>query len=101
MGLHRFNGLDFRTMFVFCPHTLLEQQKAESDIKAKLDELSNITEMTAKFHSFNDWMENQDNKYIKGHLLPAWKSFYVKYMSYQQKGILYTPDVYDFFLKSL
>lgn len=91
------------SIFVLCLFFVLipywNSKKAESDIKAKLDELSNITEMTAKFHSFNDWMENQDNKYIKGHLLPAWKSFYVKYMSYQQKGILYTPDVYDFFFE--
>ncbi|MCW3791536.1 hypothetical protein OM416_08090 [Paenibacillus sp. LS1] len=91
------------SIFVLCLFFVLipywNSKKAESDIKAKLEELSNITEMTAKFHSFNDWMENQDNKYIKGHLLPAWKSFYVKYMSYQQKGILYTPDVYDFFFE--
>lgn len=74
-------------------------KKAESIIRAKLDELSNLTDTTTKFQTYNDWMENQSNKYIKEHLFISWKSFYGKYMSYQQKGILYTPDVYDFFFE--
>ncbi|WP_418038787.1 hypothetical protein [Paenibacillus xylanilyticus] len=84
-------------MFVLLPYRT--SKKAESDIKAKLDELSTIMDVTAKFHTFNDWMEKQENKYIKEHLLFAWKSFYGKYMNYQQQGILYTPDVYDFFFE--
>lgn len=74
-------------------------KKAESIIRAKLDELSSLTDTTTKFQTYNDWMENQSNKYIKEHLFISWKSFYGKYMSYQQKGILYTPDVYDFFFE--
>lgn len=90
-------------IFLLCWFFILRpyqsSKKASAVIHAKLKELSEIHDSTEKFHEFNDWVILSRNRYIKKSFLPAWISYYQKYMFYQQKGITYTPDIYDFFFE--
>ncbi|MCT1398495.1 hypothetical protein M4D81_05685 [Paenibacillus sp. p3-SID867] len=83
--------------FVLRPYS--NSKKAAASINAKLTELAEIQNVSEKFHLFNEWVEQNENRYIKKSFLPAWNSYYQKYMFYQQKGISYTPDIYDFFFE--
>ena len=83
--------------FVLRPYS--NSKKAAASVSEKLIELSEVQDVSEKFHLFNEWMDQNDNRYIKKSFLPAWSSYYKQYLIYQQKGISYTPDVYDFFFE--
>ncbi|MEK4114647.1 hypothetical protein NST44_00325 [Paenibacillus sp. FSL W8-0919] len=83
--------------FVLRPYSI--SKKAAASINAKIIELEEIQDVSEKFHLFNDWVVQSENHYIKKSFLPAWNSYYQKFMFYQQKGISYTPDIYDFFFE--
>ncbi|AIQ62416.1 hypothetical protein PSTEL_04140 [Paenibacillus stellifer] len=83
--------------YVFGP--AIKSKVAAKKIKAELNSLSKFQDVTEKFNQFNEWMTQSKNLYVKEKLLPAWESYYQQYIYYQQKGIAYTPDVYDFFFE--
>ncbi|MDO7907571.1 hypothetical protein Q5741_14270 [Paenibacillus sp. JX-17] len=74
-------------------------KKAAKEIRQEVTQLLEIKDISERFHQFNDWINQSKNKYIKKKLLFAWEGYYQQFMYYQQKGINYTPDIYDFFFE--
>ncbi|GAK41823.1 hypothetical protein PUW24_11665 [Paenibacillus urinalis] len=67
-------------------------------IQQKLIEIQKVDDITERFNQMNDWILNQESKYVKNYVVPAWKSFHQKYMS-QGVSLKLVPDVYDFFVE--
>ncbi|WP_046215915.1 hypothetical protein [Paenibacillus wulumuqiensis] len=74
-------------------------QKAATLINEKLEELKKEVDVNQRFLEFDKWLENQKNSYIKQSVLPSWKQYYEKFQFYQKEGIVFTPDIYDFFFE--
>ena len=76
----------------------------DHDIHTLTDKLRELEETKQNPHEriqeFNHWIqENAHSQFMKEYVLPSWKDYYEKYKQFNQKGLPFTPDVYDFFLE--
>lgn len=76
-------------------------RKDSYDFQSQLERLQGLDSISDRFHQLNDWINEQNSKYINNAVKPAWANFYKKYMEYQRKGVTFTPDVYDYFSEDL
>ncbi|NGZ74078.1 hypothetical protein [Saccharibacillus alkalitolerans] len=77
----------------------LEAKKAAEQVKEYLKKVEGIEDIPERFHQFDKLIRNSSNSYIQKVMRPAWEQYYRTYVSYQQEGIAYTPDIYDFFFE--
>ena len=76
----------------------------DHDIHTLTNKLTELEETKQNPHEriqeFNHWIqENGHSPFMKEYVLPSWKDYYEKYKQFNQKGLPFTPDVYDFFLE--
>ena len=76
----------------------------DHDIHTLTDKLTELEETKQNPHEriqeFNHWIqENGHSQFMKEYVLPSWRDYYEKYKQFNQKGLPFTPDVYDFFLE--
>ncbi|MGQ7890673.1 hypothetical protein [Paenibacillus sp. WC2504] len=68
------------------------------NIQRKLEQLQVEESVHERVQQFDLWLKSQiEDNYVEKTVMPAWHSFRVKYMQYQQSGVMMTPDVLDFF----
>ena len=66
----------------------------------KLTELEDKQNPHERIQEFHQWIrENAHSPFMKEFVLPSWKDYYEKYKQCNQKGLPFTPDIYDFFLE--
>lgn len=82
------------------PYFYLKKEK--TILTEKLEEIRQIDDIPARFFEFEKWLqENGKSDYFQYCFKPAWNGYYKKFMQIQQSGVVFTPDVYDFFLEEL
>ncbi|MEH6908633.1 hypothetical protein [Neobacillus drentensis] len=77
-------------------------KKEKKILREKLIEIRQIDDIPTRFFEFDKWLQGKgESDYIKNCFIPSWDSYYKKFMQIQQSGVVFTPDVYDFFLEEL
>lgn len=71
-------------------------------IEGILKEIQKHEETSDRFIEFNQWVQdNATSEYLKNSFKPAWDNYYKKFIQLQQNGVVFTPDVYDFFVEDM
>lgn len=83
---------------------LVPYLKTENDLHIITNKLAELEEGKKNTHEriqeFNHWIqENAQSKFMKEFVLPSWRDYYEKYKQFNQKGLPFTPDIFDFFLE--
>ncbi|SFC95298.1 hypothetical protein [Bacillus sp. UNCCL81] len=74
-------------------------RKSVDEIIIKLKEISQFDNLD-RFLEFDKWLvSKQSEDFYFLYVIPSWKNFFNKYKQNQQNGLIFTPDVYDFFLE--
>jgi hypothetical protein len=61
-------------------------------------------DISTRFIEFDKWIKSQvDTKsdYLQNCFIPAWKSYNMKFVQLQKSGVVFTPDIYDFFVEDM
>jgi methyl-accepting chemotaxis protein len=77
-------------------------KKESKVISEKLIEIKQFDDITTRFIEFDKWLQSYPKSdYIQNCILPAWDGYYNKFLRLQHNGVIFTPDVYDFFVEDL
>ena len=75
-------------------------KNSQKEIIHKLTELQQTGDISTRFIEFEKWLESQPKtSYLEKAFMPAWKGYYKKFLNLKQNGVVFTPDVYDFFVE--
>lgn len=79
---------------------LISQNKKTKKVQQKIIEQINQmkNENGSETHSsFDEWLGQQEEKYIKQYVYPAWSRYYTKYIEDLKVGNSTSADIYDYF----
>jgi hypothetical protein len=100
IGVMAFIFLWFGISIVFKPYFSIKKDKLL--LIDKLREIKQYDDISTRFIEFDKWVQsNTKSDYLLYCFKPVWNSYYNKFVQLKQSGVVFTPDVYDFFVEDI